>query len=382
MIFFGVFLLIFARGFIDGLEYGTERTQIDTNCAHLRIWPTGVDDNGFTLALEPRIQQTEDLLTKVPTAPGFVSATPRIRFSADVSDGRDQMPIIGIGVAADTDPDVFPLNVALDQLDGDVPGIIAGAGILTLFEKGVGDVLTLVARTPAGSISALDFMVRDVLHTGNPAVDNLQVLISLQDARVLLDLEETASTEIAIRLTSQRPTEEAAAFIRHQLPAFELLTWLEATEEIRSLMRIRRRALSVIVFVIMSIAAAGIANTILMSIYERFREIGTIAAFGVAPGSLQLLFLLEGIALGGLGSLAGVVFGGAAVLYFERVGIDLTSVLQGPDLVYPVTQVIYTEFTVPGLLASGALGLLVSALATVFPARRAALLDPVEALRS
>lgn len=386
VVFFGVFLLIFARGFIDGLEYGSERAQIDASCAHLRVMAKGADDTGFDLPITPLLADVAPLLARSREVPGFVAATPRLRFSADLSDGRDSVRVVAIGVDLDHDGAVFTMGVDQRRIAGDPPGILVGSGLMTLFgktPKDLGDSFTLVARTPAGSISALDFLVKGVIRTGDPAVDNLQVIIPLDAARTLLSLGPTEATEVAVKLSSQRATDRAATALRAAVgPNEEVRTWVEATEDIRSLMRIRRRGMMIIVSVIMAIAAAGIANTVLMSVFERFREIGTLMAFGFPSGSVRVLFFLEGVGLGILGSLAGVVAGAALVFYFERHGINLSRFTSSPDSVYPVATVIYTELTARGLAASGLFGMAIASLATIWPAWRAAQLEPVEALRS
>ena len=377
VIFFGVFFLICARGFVDGLEYGSEETQIATNCAHLRVMPTEVNDDGFDLPLEPRIVDTAPILESARRLDHVVGVTPRIRFSGEVSDGRSSLRVLAIGVDPTSDGEVFDLG-APPTTDG----VVLGSGIMELFELTPGDAITLVARTPEGSISALDYVVRGALSTGNPAVDNLHVLVPIDSARRLLALDSSDSTEIAVRLDHRRHTEAVRSGLAQALPSgISARSWVDATEDIRALMTVRRRAIGIIVVVIMGIAAAGIANTILMSIYERFREIGTLAAFGFPGTWLRGMFLTEGIVLGTLGSLGGVFAGAVTVSYFERHGIDITSLTNQPDVVYPVASIIYLELSAAGLAQAGLFGILASGLATLLPARRAATLDPVEALR-
>ncbi|MFN7971104.1 MAG: FtsX-like permease family protein [Acidobacteriota bacterium] len=386
VVFFGVFVLIFARGFIDGLQYGSERAQIDASCAHLRVMPKGADDTGFDLPLTPRLDDVGPILAAAQHATGAEAATPRIRFSAELTDGRDSVRVVAIGADLDRDGKVFTMGVDPRLVAGDPPGILIGSGLMTLFGKGpanVGDAFTLVARTPAGAISALDFLVKGIINTGNPAVDNLQVVIPIATARTLLALGPAEATEVAVRLHSQRSTGAAtAALLRTVPPAIEVRTWMDATEDIRNLMRIRRRGMMITVSVIMAIAAAGIANTVLMSVFERFREIGTLMAFGYPAGSVRLLFFLEGVGIGLMGSAAGVIAGGSLVYYFERHGIDFSRFTSSPDSVYPMATIIYTELTSTGLLWSGGFGLLIASLATIWPAWRAAKLEPVEALRA
>ncbi len=382
VVFFGVFLLITARGLIDGLEYGSVRTQIDTNCGHLRLRPPGAKEDGLDLPLEPRIRHADGFIEKIAMQPHVIGVAPRLLFSTEMSDGRGSLRVVGVGVDPARDHTVIRLGVDPHELGGSPAGIFVGRGLLELFELGPGDGVTLVARTPAGAISALDFVVRGVIATGNPAADNIQAVLSIGDARRLLGLDEGDATEILCRLNSRHD----ASAIRDRLrpivgEALTIATWWDATEDVRAVMRIRRKAMTLIVLVIMAIAAAGIANTVLMSIYERVREIGTLTAYGFTSLQIRLLFLMEGCLLGAGGSLCGAIAGSMIVSYFERTGLDLSSLTRTPEVVYPFPEVLFTEWTLRGTVEAAMFGLLVAAAATFLPARRASRLSPVEALR-
>ena len=126
------------------------------------------------------------------------------------------------------------------------------------------------------------------------------------------------------------------------------------------------------------IAAAGVLNTALMSVFERTREIGTIRAVGTRRGRVVLLFLLEGLLLGLLGAAGGALVGGASVAWFAHHGIPAFSEAQrysyGGDY-------LYTSLHWPDLVAVPGMMIVVSVLAALGPALMAARLRPAEALR-
>lgn len=131
---------------------------------------------------------------------------------------------------------------------------------------------------------------------------------------------------------------------------------------------------------VLLIAAVGIVNTILMSIYSRVREIGVLRAYGMTPRDVTRLFLLEGLAVGVVGSALGVALG----IFFDFLmiakGFDLTSMADRFGSL-PLSGVLRGEWN-PGAIAFGFLfGVAVSLFAALVPARQAARMNPTSALR-
>jgi putative ABC transport system permease protein len=127
------------------------------------------------------------------------------------------------------------------------------------------------------------------------------------------------------------------------------------------------------------IATLGIVNTMLMSVFERVREIGTLMALGMTPGEIRLLFLLESAILGAAGGLMGVGIGGALLKYFSVVGITITQASQFVNI--PIGTTFYAEFSWKTLGMFFVLAQAVAVLAALYPAYIASKQEPVQALR-
>jgi len=149
----------------------------------------------------------------------------------------------------------------------------------------------------------------------------------------------------------------------------------EQFDRLEQLFLIMDLALGIIGFIAMVIATIGIANTVMMNVRERYREIGVMMAVGGDASDLQRLFVIESASLGAIGGITGLVFGGLIVL-----GLDTAVNMYLDSLGVPPVSVFSTSATMMVLIFVGAVS--ISLLAGVFPARRAARIEPAEALRS
>ena len=136
----------------------------------------------------------------------------------------------------------------------------------------------------------------------------------------------------------------------------------------------------VMILIMLLIAAVGIVNTILMSVYSRVREIGVLRAYGMVQRDILRLFTLEGLAVGIFGSLLGVVFGALLNLFMVTKGISLNS-FAGSVGSMPVSGTLYGEWNPTTMIVGFLFGVIVSVIAARIPARRASRLEPTAALR-
>ena len=272
-------------------------------------------------------------------------------------------------------------------IKGKKEGLLARGEILVpeLIAKGmnvnVGDTIVLVATNRDGSVNGQPFVVRGLLE-GISGPGGRDGVIHLDDARSLLRIEETEISEIAVRLQDMGRLDAVYDEINGQLgamknkmdkPVFEVHTWRELTPFFNI-----ARMIDVMTFFIkimmVSIVLISIMNVMIMAVYERINEIGTIAAIGTTPGKILALFITEGFLLGLVGTLIGVVVSLAAIAGMNAAHISFNFGRQENLLLAPT-------IAAGDVIAVSVIVIAIAILGSLQPAFKASRMDPIAALR-
>ncbi len=381
----GVATLIVGKGFLAGLTENFMRAQIDMVSGHVVVRPEGYPSARLNHPVD-RAFDVPDTLESWLAGQGAV-ATRRLVFSPTVVAGPDSLRARAVGYDPETDEAVFPRGAW--KVVGEIPetaeeGVMVSGGLARLLRVEPGSTITLQARTVAGSINALSVPVAGVVSTGNPWVDLLGLFVPLPLAEELLAARGKA-THLAVRQASR--TIEGAEALAAALPGrfeapVEASTWWTETEEVLGLQEIRQRGLDLLVFMLLGISATGIANTVLMAAYERIREIGTLRAMGMTEQTVLRMFLAEGALLGLVGALLGCLAGVAIVSWFEVNGIDLSASIGSTGAHLPISAMLYTALDTFWVGVAFVFGVSTSVLASIWPARIAARMQPADAVRA
>ena len=360
----------------------------DSMLGHLQIHRKGytqsIDNLPLNLSLQPgAVNKIESALKADPDVAAY---SLRVKLGAMFSNFTENTSIRLNGVDPAAEDAAVP---ALRQRinDGDKSGPLLAPGkvlIPTLIARGmkvgVGDEVVLVVTNASGSVNGRTFTVGGILDgvTGPGGRDGY---IHIDDARELLRMDKPEVMEVVVRLKSL----ETLAAVQQRLnakldeiqnkegkPATELHLWSDLSPFANIVRMIDMMTLFIRIMLV-AIVLVSVMNVMLMAVYERIREIGTLAAIGTQPGKLMAIFLAEGLLLGLAGAAAGIALSYALVGYlnlnpvvfaFGREQITLRPVLELAE--------------VAGVLG---LAVLVSALASLQPAWRAARMDPIQALR-
>jgi ABC-type lipoprotein release transport system permease subunit len=132
----------------------------------------------------------------------------------------------------------------------------------------------------------------------------------------------------------------------------------------------------------MALAAFSIANTILMAARERVREVGTLRSMGMTEGGVLSLFLLEGSLIGLFGGLLGALWGGGLIAYWSMNPINFSREMEKMGHSLSFSALVYTRFSFGALAVAAVLGLVISVLASIYPARVASRMVPADAVRA
>ena len=316
-------------------------------------------------------------------APAELQAVaPRVRGEGLASSAHGNAGVSLVAIDPEREVGVTRLHEALvagDWLGSGRRRALIGGRLADRLKLDVGDKLVVTAQDVHGEITGEAFRVGGVFQTASQEVDERIVLIALADGQRILAMPGELS-ELALAARSDREADALRDAVAARLPAeWEIESW----HELRPLLRYMVDAFEQIGWVIYAAVfvamAFGIANVLLMSVYERTREIGIMSAIGMKPGRVVALLLAESWVLTLLGVALGVATGLAGVVALSG-GIDLTSFSEGltaygiPPRIVPVLPL--RDLAIPVVIAS-----VTALVAGAWPAVRAVRTLPAEAVR-
>lgn len=265
---------------------------------------------------------------------------------------------------------------------GEYGGIVVGLALLSKLKSRPGDTITLLS--PVGIESSLTqfvepltkkFIITGVYDSDNKDYDGNYSFISLENSQQLFQLEGKVSG-IEVRLDDISDSENEKKKIQAALgDEFKVMTWYDLHEDFYSILKMERWSAFIILSLIIAVASFNILGSLTMTVIEKKRDIGVLKALGATQTMITKIFLFEGISVGIIGMVFGVLLGAGITLaqkYFEFYKLD-SSIYKIDAL--PV-ELRLTDFIFIPLAA-----LLLCFLASLYPSKRAAALEPVNAIR-
>jgi len=371
--------LVFGQAYMRGILGNMVDTFARTESGHVRVRREGFTARERSLPAHLSVPGADTLARDLGSLPRVRAALPRVRAFALVDGAGANRPglLLGLDLAREADFWRPQAMVASGRLP------LAGRAIARKLGVGVGDSLTLLVQTAYRSLGGLRVVVTGLGRSGMAFLDNAMLIVPLDQAQAMLDLEGGA-TELLVYGADPDDADALAAAVRGvvqgRIPGgAEVRPWREQNQ----LMRLvgSAGALMGIVWALMLLMAGlVVVNTMLMAVMERTREFGTQAALGMRRGDVVRLVVAEGAVIGALGGVAGAALGSAIALYLGSVGIDYSGLARAIAL--PFDPIVYPAWSWADALGSVALGALAAGLAALVPGWRAARLQPAEALRT
>ena len=376
-IFFAAIVVGFAQSWTNGLinVYIENFTRYQTG--HIRICTAEFSKREKFMPVDELITGSEKLIEKLRGLEQVRAVRERIRFGILV--GKDETTTEAMGMGIDLNDNEFDLSNKIKT------GTFTGSGMYIgyrLAEKlGIvpGDELLLATRTSEGGLNGIKLPVEGVFSLGMQ-FDKKSFFIGLADAKRLLKMHD-ASTELFIYAHDADMTDSLKTDIVKLLPVnLTADTYKEQLGTLYETLDSTKVIYSLVEGVILFLASFVIINTMMMAIFERIREIGTMKALGMTDQELFINFTLEGALLGAAGGILGAAVGFCIIAVLSHTGIDMTTQLQGLDM--PFEYIIRPRIGILDLVISLSISIVIPALAAMIPARHARKLMPAEALRS
>jgi putative ABC transport system permease protein len=319
VIIFGVTALILFGGYKELSFQGLRESTIRGNLGHLQIYKKGFLESEAQKPLEYGLDDLKGLRSAVEANPLVKSTAAQITVTGLITNGEKSVAFLALGVEPPRDEPMKTQTMVDGSFlkDDQEDGIIVGERLAKSLSVRPGDYLTLMTTTVQGSLNGMDMQVIGTFTTGAKEYDERLIKMHIAGAQRLLHTSRVEKLLVFLHETSDTDKANAAM---HTLFAerkwdMETRTWLELATFYRQVVTLYNGIFGFIGLVVFVIVITSVANTVMMSVFERTREIGTIMAIGTNRTRVWALFLLEGFFVGTLGGLAGLLFGsGVAVL--------------------------------------------------------------------
>jgi lipoprotein-releasing system permease protein len=380
-IFVGVMALITVIAVMTGLQRDLQQKILGSN-PHVYVFEQG--GSGF------RMSNWRPVYEKVKATPGVISAEPFIMTQVAVAKGQYAQPGQLYGIDAhisaapmtDVERQIREKKLAFAPTRSGNPGVLVGRRLADKLGVLPGDVVTLISgenihETPTGIMPSIrQFEITGVFTTGMYEYDSMNLYAEIAPVQDLLSLDSMTVGGIAANVEDPWKANDVARTIHSRL-SFPYWTndWMELNGSLFSALKLEKLAMAVILFLIVLVAAFNIISTLIMVVADKTREIGILKSMGLTSGSVLRIFIMQGIAVGVIGTLLGTLGGLALVAVIGR-----SKLISLPADVYFID-------TLPVALDAFDLFVIISAsivvafVATIYPAWQASRLLPVEAIR-
>jgi lipoprotein-releasing system permease protein len=319
-----------------------------------------------------KIKNPTGLIATVRRMPGIVEASAIVKGDATAIYGTKTYGMVVHGVDPDRHVKVTTIgeNVvegSFDRLKTTANGIVLGRGIALTLGARINDNLVLNAAT-GGRITA---KVVGIFDTGVTPVDYSRAYMLINDAQTLLDKKNIVN-EIVIRTTDYTKAQALAAQIE-SICGYKTESWQEANANFLKIFSIQTIITYIITGALLVVAAFGVLNILIMAVLERVNDIAILKSIGLSRNDVTVIYVLQGMVIGVIGAAIGTALGKLAVEGLRRVPIKMEGLIKAEGLLMSE----HLDQYVTAFFAA----ILVTLVASAYPARRAAKYDPVEVIR-
>ncbi|QEA13495.1 lipoprotein-releasing ABC transporter permease subunit [Comamonas flocculans] len=376
----GVAALIIVLSVMNGFQKEV-RDRMLSVVAHIEVFAPG----GAAL---PDLDRT---LAEVRANPEVVGAAPFVSAQALLARGEDMKGVLVRGIDPAQEGQVTELQDANRRaVDTLAPGsfnVVLGSDLARALGVGVGDKVTLVAPsgqvTPAGVVPRLKQMtVSGMFHSGHYEYDSALVLLHHEDAERIFRLEGPTGVRVKLRNLHDAPrvTQQLAGTLSGNLL---LRDWTQQNRTWFAAVQVEKRMMFIILTLIVAVAAFNLVSTLVMTVQDKRADIAILRTLGASPASIMGVFVVQGAAVGVIGTLAGLLLG-LLVAFNIDVIVPAIEHLLGvsflPKDIYLISRM-PSDPQASDIAPIGVISLLLAFAATLYPSWRASRVNPAQALR-
>jgi putative ABC transport system permease protein len=392
VIAFAVLAIVFTYGTIEGFLESTYSLSIQYDTGHMKIIDQEYKQKEKLLSLNYTVnglneQDLQSMEAGLKDLAGIEMVIPRIKFGASYSKKNEMVEFMGWGI--DPAKELEFTDIGRDIIEGRMVEagtreVLMGYQMLENLNKEVGDSVTLLYTTSYSSFQGATFKIVGKIKSGATMLNEDLFYLPLTTAQNLLYLEGQV-TELLLVTENFNQVDKYVEPVKRFISAgsardkYLVEVWNQAGGFVQY-MAVAESIYNLIYLLIIVLASFVVINTFVMIVKERTHEIGMMAALGLKSREILTLFLLEGFLMAVIGSSIGAVGGGFLTSYLADVGLNYGAVaVEGMDVL--MNPIVYPKFSFYSVFFAFTLGVIVTTLTAVFPARRAAKMNPTDALR-
>lgn len=380
---FGLAAYLFLYGFADGFFEQMVRNSTQQLSGHVQVMAKGHD---VDLAPNLRIDDVSERLKTLADEPDVQAAAPRILLKGMVANPKTSQPVELVGVAPEQERQVTELARYMVEgryVQDDGKGIVIGRKLADELDARLNNKLVVTVQQASGDLASSAYPITGIYRTGSDLFDSEYVFVNITQARQLAGFAPDQASRIALKLQDRSQSTPLAERLNRELTDTQLVAqdWETLLPVVMQMIEMTQIDFYLILSVVFVVVAIGVMNTMVMSVMERTRELGVMLALGTRGSQLVLTILFEALFLALLGVVAGTVLGGLIVAWLNRSGIDLSAIAGSFEAIPGITDKVYPVLILDHVWLPSVLLFACSVLVALYPAKRAARLDPVEAIR-
>lgn len=387
VIAFAILIYLMTEGLMIGMREMSFANIINLESGHLQVADPDYWEDRKDLPLKDLVRPNKKLEELLRETQGFEALTKRLNFSVNLNNGIDELPVTGVGIDLEADAEVFDLSKHL--ITGQMPEpqsneVIMGTKLAELMDFQLGDYAVLLVRTEEKTFNTIDAKIVGLFNTPHPSLNESNIFIPLSTVQQSLNVGNKISHYV-LRLDDQKGAVTAAERLNGILDGEESLkaySWKDVARTLVTMLEMQDIETQVILAIILTLAAVGIINTVILSALERMEELGMMKAMGMQEKEIVFTFLGEAAGIGVIGGIIGIIMGIIALVVFNFYGLDMSTLTAGGDMNYgfPLSGTIYAGLELNSFIFVFVYGVVVSVVASIFPAFWAARKDPVKAI--
>ncbi|MGI3210737.1 lipoprotein-releasing ABC transporter permease subunit [Roseovarius tibetensis] len=389
----GITLAVFALIATLAVRSGFRAEFVDTILganAHATIYSAGAIDDE-TGRVDRTITDYRAMAERVRAVPGVTRVAPLVKGQVMASAEGRNAGVQVFGIAPEdlrAIPRVADPETGRGDLDRFEAGIAIGSGVAQELGVTLGDRIKLISpdgvKTPLGTTPRINsYDVTYIFSVGRYDIDRVRVYLPFGEAQSFFNRDGRADELEVTVAEPENIDDRVMPLLRAAGDRAQVWTWQDASGSFLRALEVEDNVMFVILSILVLIAAMNITSGLIMLVKNKGRDIGILRTMGLSEGSVLRVFFICGAFTGLIGTAAGVILGCLFAIYIDPI-FSAVNVMMGGQVWDPSIRGIYqlpAQLQLGDVLTAVALSLGLSFVVTIFPARRAARMNPVEALR-